>query len=289
MAHGGPSRVKRMRRVVVCLRRGTRGGLGVAQVLKLIFRESGVKARWVTEAGLAKAVRTGTDAVVVGGGDGTMLHAAQATMGSGVPLLGINLGSLGFLTSIKVDEIREILPRILSGRYGLSPRSVLLAKLSGRKGAWCSLNEVSVAPTAGRQMVRVRVTVGKEFLTEYHADGLLVASPTGSTAYSLSAGGPLVSPRARVMLLTPVCAHAMAQRPVVVGEQEGVELSLGEGEVAAVLRFDGVKMGQLTRGKSLRVTVASQVIRLVHPTGFGFYGLARRKLGWSGTAGGLRR
>ncbi len=146
-----------------------------------------------------------------------------------------------------------------------------------------------MAPASGRQMVRVRVTVGKEFLTEYHADGLLVASPTGSTAYSLSAGGPLVSPRARVMLLTPVCAHAMAQRPVVVGEQEGVELSLGEGEVAAVLRFDGVKMGQLTRGKSLRVTVASQVIRLVHPTGFGFYGLARRKLGWSGTAGGLGR
>ncbi|NCZ53703.1 MAG: hypothetical protein EBY81_07400, partial [Verrucomicrobia bacterium] len=204
MAHGGPSRVKRMRRVVVCLRQGKRGGLGVAQVLKLIFRDSGVKARWVTEAGLAKAVRTGTDAVVVGGGDGTMLHAAQATMGSGVPLLGINLGSLGFLTSIKVDEIREILPRILSGRYGLSSRSVLLAKLSGRKGAWCSLNEVSVAPASGRQMVRVRVTVGKEFLTEYHADGLLVASPTGSTAYSLSAGGPLVSPRARVMLLTPV-------------------------------------------------------------------------------------
>ena len=289
MAQGGSSHAKKLRNVVVCLRQGKRGGLGVAQVLKLIFRESGVKARWVTEAGLAKAVRRATDAVVVGGGDGTMLHAAQATMGSGVPLLGINLGSLGFLTSIKVEEIREVLPSILAGRYGLSSRSVLSAKLSGNKGAWCSLNEVSVAPAAGRLMVRVRVQVGGEFLTEYHADGLLVASPTGSTAYSLSAGGPLVSPRARVMVLTSVCAHAMAQRPVVVGEQEGVELSLGEGESTAVLRCDGVKVGQLSRGNNLRVTVARQVIRLVHPTGSGFYGLTRRKLGWSGTAGGLGR
>lgn len=137
-------------------------------------------------------------------------------------------------------------------------------------------------------MVKVRVKVGREFLTEYHADGLLVASPTGSTAYSLSAGGPLVSPKAGVMVVTPVCAHAMAQRPLVVGEQEGVELSLGQGERAAVVRLDGSKVGVLTQGKSLRVTVAKQVVRLIHPAGFGFYGLAREKLGWSGTAAGIR-
>jgi len=122
-------------------------------------------------------------------------------------------------------------------------------------------------------------------LSDYHADGLLVASPTGSTAYSLSAGGPLVSPRARAMVLTPVCAHAMAQRPVVVGEQEGVELWLSQGEPSAVVRLDGKKIGKLSRGSCLRVEVGRPVVKLMHPVGFGFYGLTRQKLGWSGAAG----
>jgi NAD+ kinase len=225
-------------------------------VLKEILREAGVKAVWTTESGLKRAAGRGVDALVVGGGDGTMLHAAQATMGSGIPILGINLGSLGFLTSVKAEEI-------------------------GR--AWCALNEIFVAPAAGSLMVRVRVKVGGEFLSEYHADGLLVASPTGSTAYSLSAGGPLVSPRAKALVLTPVCAHAMAQRPVVVGDQEGVELALAPSDKGALLRADGVLVGRLVPGKVLRVTVAKPVVRLMHPAGVGFYGLARQKLGWSGS------
>lgn len=274
---------QRIRKVVVCLRKGRPGNGGVAMVLKEILREAGVRAVWTTENGLKRAAGGGVDAVVVGGGDGTMLHAAQATMGSGIPILGINLGSLGFLTSVKAEEIGYVLPKIFSGQYGVSTRSLLSAKLEGSSRAWCALNEISVAPASGSLMVRVRVKVGGEFLSEYHADGLLVASPTGSTAYSLSAGGPLVSPRAKALVLTPVCAHAMAQRPVVVGEQEGVELALAPSDKGAILRADGVLVGRLTPGKVLRVTVAKPVVRLMHPAGVGFYGLARQKLGWSGS------
>ncbi|MFM8654189.1 MAG: NAD(+)/NADH kinase [Verrucomicrobiota bacterium] len=274
---------RRIRKVVVCLRKGRPGNGGVAMVLKEILREAGVKAVWTTEKGLKRAAGRGVDALVVGGGDGTMLHAAQATMGSGIPILGINLGSLGFLTSVKAEEIGYVLPKIFFGQYGVSTRSLLSAKLEGSSRAWCALNELSVAPASGSLMVRVRVKVGGEFLSEYHADGLLVASPTGSTAYSLSAGGPLVSPRARALVLTPVCAHAMAQRPVVVGEQEGVELALAPSDKGALLRADGVLVGRLTSGKVLRVTVAKPVVRLMHPAGVGFYGLARQKLGWSGS------
>lgn len=274
---------RRIRKVVVCLRKGRPGNGGVAMVLKEILREAGVKAVWTTENGLKRAAGRGVDALVVGGGDGTMLHAAQATMGSGIPILGINLGSLGFLTSVKAEEIGYVLPKIFSGQYGVSTRSLLSAKLEGSSRAWCALNEIFVAPAAGSLMVRVRVKVGGEFLSEYHADGLLVASPTGSTAYSLSAGGPLVSPRAKALVLTPVCAHAMAQRPVVVGEQEGVELALAPSDKGALLRADGVLVGRLVPGKVLRVTVAKPVVRLMHPAGVGFYGLARQKLGWSGS------
>ena len=274
---------RRIRKVVVCLRKGRPGNGGVAMVLKEILREAGVKAVWTTENGLKRAAGRGVEALVVGGGDGTMLHAAQATMGSGIPILGINLGSLGFLTSVKAEEIGYVLPKIFSGQYGVSTRSLLSAKLEGSSRAWCALNEISVAPAAGSLMVRVRVKVGGEFLSEYHADGLLVASPTGSTAYSLSAGGPLVSPRAKALVLTPVCAHAMAQRPVVVGEQEGLELALAPSDKGALLRADGVLVGRLTPGKVLRVTVAKPVVRLMHPAGVGFYGLARQKLGWSGS------
>ena len=273
---------RRIRKVVVCLRKGRPGNGGVAMVLKEILREAGVRAVWTSEGGLKRAAKRGVDALVVGGGDGTMLHAAQATMGSGIPILGINLGSLGFLTSVKAEEIGYVLPKIFAGQYGVSTRSLLAAKLDGGR-SWCALNEISVAPASGSLMVRVRVKVGGEFLSEYHADGLLVASPTGSTAYSLSAGGPLVSPRARALVLTPVCAHAMAQRPVVVGEQEGVELALVPSDKAALLRADGVLVGRLTPGKVLRVTVAKPVVRLMHPAGVGFYGLARQKLGWSGS------
>ena len=289
MARTRPSGGKKIRKVVVCLRRGKPGAMGVAMVLKSIFRQANVRAKWVNEGGLARTVRQGVDAVIVGGGDGTMLHAAQATMGSKVPLLGINLGSLGFLTSIRAGEIPSVLPRILRGEYGVSERAVLSAKLQGGKSSWCALNEVSLAPGVGQLMVQIRVKVGGEFLTEYHADGLLVASPTGSTAYSLSAGGPLVSPKAQVMVLTPVCAHAMAQRPLVVGEREGVELSLGSADGAAVIRLDGSKVGHLGRGKSLQVTVSKPMVRLMHPMGSGFYGLAREKLGWSGTSAGIGR
>ena len=274
---------RRIRKVVVCLRKGRPGNGGVAMVLKEILREAGVKAVWTTENGLKRAAGRGVDALVVGGGDGTMLHAAQATMGSGIPILGINLGSLGFLTSVKAEEIGYVLPKIFSGQYGVSTRSLLSAKLEGSSRAWCALNEIFVAPAAGSLMVRVRVKVGGEFLSEYHADGLLVASPTGSTAYSLSAGGPLVSPRAKALVLTPGCAHAMAQRPVVVGEQEGVELALAPSDKGALLRADGVLVGRLVPGKVLRVTVAKPVVRLMHPAGVGFYGLARQKLGWSGS------
>lgn len=257
--------------------------------MRQIFREEGVRAVWTSEAGLKRAAGRGIDAVVVGGGDGTMLHAAQAILGSGIPLLGINLGALGFLTSVKAEEIGYVLPKIFAGHYGISARSVLSAQMEGAGRFWCALNEISIAPAAGSLMVRVRVKVGGEFLSEYHADGLLVASPTGSTAYSLSAGGPLVSPKAKAVVLTPVCAHAMAQRPVVVGEQEGVELSLAPSEKAAWLRVDGGLVGKLVPGKILRVAVAKPVVRLMHPAGVGFYGLARQKLGWSGaTARGGR-
>ena len=289
MARSPVARGKKIRKVVVCLRRGKPGVVGVAMVLKSIFQQANVRARWVHERGLARAVRQGVDAVIVGGGDGTMLHAAQATMGSRIPLLGINLGSLGFLTSIRAGEIPSVLPRILRGEYGVSERAVLSAKLGGGKSSWCALNEVSLAPGPDQLMVRVRVRVGGEFLTEYHADGLLVASPTGSTAYSLSAGGPLVSPKAQVMVLTPVCAHAMAQRPLVVGEREGVELSLGSGNGQAVIRLDGSRVGLLGRGKVLQVTVSKPMVRLMHPMGSGFYGLAREKLGWSGSSAGIGR
>ena len=275
--------LRRIRRVVVCLRKGKSGHGSVAMVLREILREAEVRAVWTTETGLKRAVGRGVDAVVVGGGDGTMLHAAQATMGSGVPILGINLGSLGFLTSVKAEEIGYLLPKIFAGQFGVSPRSVLSGQLDGGGRIWSALNEISVAPAAGSLMVRVRVKVGGEFLSEYHADGLLVASPTGSTAYSLSAGGPLVSPKAKAMVLTPVCAHAMAQRPVVVGEQEGVELMLNPSERAALIRVDGVLGGKLTPGKVLRVNVAKPVVRLMHPAGVGFYGLTRQKLGWSGS------
>ena len=232
----------------------------------------------VSESGLARAKRGRIDAVVVGGGDGTMLHAAQATMGWGIPLLGINLGSLGFLTSVKAGEVGTVLPEILRGRFGVSSRTVLSVKLSGGRQEWSALNEVSVGPPSGAADGEGPSQGGRRNVVGVSCGWVAGSEPDGFDGVFLVGRWTASKPAARAMVLTPVCAHAMAQRLWWWGEQEGGELWLSQGEPSAVVRLDGKKIGKLSRGSCLRGSGATRG-EVDASGGFGFYGLTRQKLG----------
>jgi NAD+ kinase len=285
---------KKIQSVMVILNGGKADvGLVRAQLAR-IFKAHGVTAQW--RKALAPSVsgriarsdlsREKVDMVLVGGGDGTMLETARRIMGSDVPLLGINLGSLGFLTSVRRDELEQAVPKILAGHYRTSDRMALEVKVFRKRKlilkAW-ALNEAVVFRGAHAQMIGVNVLAGGEILSRYLCDGMIVSTPTGSTAYCLSAGGPILSPGTRALALVPICAHALTNRPIVVEADEGISIQIPLESPEMVLQTDGRPVGPLFGGDEVRFGPAAGLTRLVHLPEIGFYTILRQKLKWSGT------
>lgn len=222
----------------------------------------------------------GPDLVVSLGGDGTLLRAAQVAHGADALLLGVNLGNMGYLTETDADGACESVARVLDGAFEVDERMMLQCDVGGRSHV--GLNEVLVERTERVRLVRLSVTVGGERLAAFNADGVIVATPTGSTAYALSAGGPLVSPRARCLVLVPVSAHMISSRPFVFAPDETIEIHLdAEGEQAS-LALDGAIRSDLLPGESIAVRRHVRPLRLVRASGPGFLERLRVKLGLPG-------
>ncbi|GAB4243886.1 MAG: NAD(+)/NADH kinase [Candidatus Methylacidiphilales bacterium] len=285
---------KTIRRVTVILNAGKPAAKDVRQEMAEVFLRFGTEVRWRQALSPARAdsmvradlARERADLVIVGGGDGTILETARRMIGSEVPILGINLGSLGFLTSARRDEIDTVLPRVLAGDYVTSDRMALNVRvIRARKTvvkAW-ALNEVVVFRGVRSHMVQVDVRVGGELLSRYLCDGMMVSTPTGSTAYCLSAGGPVLSPEARVLALVPICAHTLTSRPVVIGADEPLSFRVPDDGVGMVLQVDGRDAGELRAGDVISFAPAPARTRLVHLPEVGFYSILREKLKWSGS------
>jgi NAD+ kinase len=282
-----------IRNVVVILNAGKAPVASARREMEHVFQERGVRALWhITR----KADRTdrlpeipirrgACDLILVGGGDGTILQAARQTRRSGVPLLGINLGSLGFLSAVRREEIATVLPRVLDGHYQVGERMALEFTVWRRgkkiRTGW-ALNDAVVARGSQSHMVRVGLEVGGAFVTEYHCDGLVIATPTGSTAYSLSAGGPIVAPTASMFVITPICAHALTNRSLVVEARDRIELSVPERGKGMVLQVDGLACMKLLPGDRVRLAGSEQNVRIAQVQGVDFYRIVRQKLKWSG-------
>jgi len=223
----------------------------------------------------------GSDLVTVLGGDGTFLRVARAIGDSQVPALGVNLGRVGFLAKVEPDDLETALDGIAAGRYTLAERMRLGATIERRDGSQLSaacLNEVAVARAAQVRLIQVEVEVSGSHLATYLADGVVVATPTGSTAYSYSAGGAVVDPRLRNLVITPVAAYLSAIHSVVAGEDHLIRLSLREAFGGAVVSFDGQRDVPLEVGESVEVRALSIPLRLVEPEGSTpFYDLLRTK------------
>jgi NAD+ kinase len=225
------------------------------------------------------------DLVVSLGGDGTVLRAVQMIAGAPVPVLGVNCGTLGYLTTIDPDEAIDVLDELRQGRLpvgGVLEERMLLdvrvVKVSGEKHTLRALNEMVVEKVESGHTVRLEVDIeGRHFAT-YSADGLIVATPTGSTAYSLSARGPVVSPTHRAMILTPVSPHMLFDRALVLGPQETVSITV-RGHRGVSLAIDGLQFLDLHVGDTVEVTADGKVARFLHVGERGFHQILREKFG----------
>ncbi len=222
------------------------------------------------------------DLAVVVGGDGTMLGFAREMARYGVPLLGINQGRLGFITDIPIERWRESLAPVLAGDYEVEPRTMLEGTVL-RDGepifSGLALNDVVVSRGATSGMVELKVSVGEQFVANMRADGIIVASPTGSTAYALSAGGPILHPSIAGWLLAPIAPHTLSNRPIVLPDSGEVRMEIVAGRDASV-NFDMQSLASLLHGDTITVRRSEHQVRFLHPKGWSYYATLRRKLRW---------
>ena len=255
-------------------------GLRAANVHVVACADDGWAADGV-EVRDARSFGTGLDLVVVLGGDGTFLRAAHLVRDAKVPLLGVNLGRLGFFSELEIDELGAAIPRLAAGSFDVEERMTLTVEVSDAHGtvagtSW-ALNEASVERATPQRLVVLEVHVGRREFARVPADALILATPTGSTAYAFSAGGPIVSPRLDAILLTPVAAHSLFNRTVVVDPSESLSVRPADGERACLVSLDGRETIPVPDGGSVRVRRGDVPVRLARLVPFDFYDRVRLK------------
>jgi NAD+ kinase len=222
------------------------------------------------------------DLAVVVGGDGTMLGIARELARYGMPLVGINQGRLGFITDIPMGAYKEALGAMVAGDYEVESRSMLEGEV-WRDGEaifeGLSLNDVVVSRGATASMVELRVDVDDDFVANLRADGLIVATPTGSTAYALSAGGPILHPGIGGWVVVPIASHTLSNRPIVLPDQGEVRIGIVAGKDVSA-NFDMHNLASLIHGDQVRVRRSAYQVRFLHPRGWSYYATLRRKLRW---------
>jgi len=222
------------------------------------------------------------DLAVVVGGDGTMLGIARELAKHNLPLVGINQGRLGFITDVPIDRFKESLEPMLAGDYEEEHRTMLDGSVwrdGERIFESLSMNDVVVSRGATAGMVELRVDIGSDFVANLRADGLIIASPTGSTAYALSAGGPILHPGIAGWVLVPIASHTLSNRPIVLPDHGEVRIEIVAGRDASA-NFDMQSLTSLLHGDQVRVRRSAHKVRFLHPRGWSYYATLRRKLRW---------
>jgi NAD+ kinase len=224
-----------------------------------------------------------TDLIVVLGGDGTMIAAARFLSNSEVPVLGVNYGSLGYLTDFRIEELFPALEAVLAGSYKLDHRVTLNVQLR-RDGENLSenrvLNDVVINKAALARIIEIKVELDERYVNSFRADGLIVATPTGSTAYNLSAGGPIIFPSMRAVVMTPICPFTLSNRPIVVPDDAEIKLSMETSNEEVALTLDGQVGFQLKKGDTVVIRKSRTTFDLVQPPNRNYFDVLRDKLKW---------
>lgn len=222
---------------------------------------------------------------IVVGGDGTLLNAGRSLAPAGVPLLGVNQGRLGFMVDVAPDSMRDTLAAVIRGEYEIDDRTILSARVrraaGGDAGPYIAINDVVFRNQATIRMLEFETWLDQQFISQHRADGMIVSSPTGSTAYALSGGGPLLHPSLSAISLVPICPHTLSDRPIVVGGDRTIRLVMrGAERISATATFDGQYDENLLPGDSVEIQRAPFPLRLIHPRGFDYFAILRNKLRW---------
>ncbi len=243
------------------------------------FRDAGIRVLYPREG--ERAGRFGM--VISFGGDGTLLLGAGEAVASGCPLLGINLGTVGFLTEGDPEQLIPLMEKVLAGDYHIENRGLLSVRVNGEEETWPALNDAVVTRGGFARLIQVETRINWEHWDTFTADGVIAATPTGSTGYSLSAGGPVLAPGVEGIVITPVCAHSLRQCPCVVPASSAVRFHLKKDrEQRAELQIDGRSRRMLNAGDSVTVTGASESLRLVRIGEYRFFDVMKQKfLAWS--------
>ncbi len=274
-----------IRKLAFVVNRTKRGAHDLANDLVALARSAKVKTKLFARAPLPEDALAGFDACCVIGGDGTLLSAAREATRAGVPIIGVNRGSLGFLTTFSAEEALAQFPSLLAGECRLAERALLSCR-TGPEHEDVALNDVVIKDEINSRLVRLGVYADGEFVTDYHGDGLLVATPTGSTAYNLSAGGPIIHPDADAIALTPICPHTLSNRTVILRSGVKLRIESRTEESRLLVAMDGQRHLFTCAGRAIEISVAERRLTLVQKPGYEHFEVLRSKLGWSGAATG---
>ncbi|MHB8093418.1 MAG: NAD(+)/NADH kinase [Candidatus Aminicenantales bacterium] len=258
-------------------------GKGVVCVLETVAAEMIGAPKGIPREKLPAKV----DLVLVLGGDGTLLSVAHRAALADVPIMGVNLGRLGFLTEIPLDETRLTLDALLAGNTDIISARNLIAARFGRRVHNC-LNDVVINKGAAARMIQIGIRIDGKEVAVLKADGLIVSTPTGSTAYSLSAGGPIIQPLVAAVVLSPICPHMLAFRPMVISERARISLKLLTDGEEVTLTLDGQRGTLLKKNDEVEIRRSDAVLRLVTSPRRNYFDLVKEKLGWAEYGGGRR-
>jgi NAD+ kinase len=249
----------------------------------LLEKETAAVAKQSSKLSIAE-VGNKADLLVVVGGDGTLLNVAGHLDETMPPIFGINVGSLGFLTTVSSPAFREAAESIANGKMKFSHRALLEVTVSGSKEKPAiALNDTVFSRGELSRLIRLRTSVNGETLTEFNADGLIIATPTGSTAYSLSAGGPILEPESGVFVITPICPHVLTNRSIIVSERSTIEVEATEPDYPVYLTVDGRDPVRINKGAKVQIRKAEKMLQLAAMPDSSFFGVVRQKLKWSGS------
>jgi NAD+ kinase len=257
--------------------------LAAAGVTVLVHTEAALSAVPVTRVAEQEfGVRA--DLVIAVGGDGTLLHAARLVARHGVPLLGVNRGRLGFLTDVMPQDMLDSVDQALRGELTVDERPLLAARLvraSGQVSAALALNDVVMQKHDTGRTLDFETRINGQFVNSHGGDGIIVATGTGSTAYALSCGGPILEPHLPALVIAPICPHTLSDRPIVVSSSSVIEVALSvRADTQAHVICDGAMLGDFEAEDRLEVRLAGERVRLLHPPGYDYYRLLRSKLHW---------
>jgi len=279
-------------KLIVVINRGKAHARATAKTLKEVLDGEGVEQEWVEALPpqghlypkLGDLRHRKADLIIACGGDGTILQTAHRFRGTGIPILGINIGYLGFITSIPGDRVRDEMHRILHAEFIISRRMALdLSVETGKRTitGW-ALNDAVIIRGDNPHLVNISARVGDRPLTNYRADGVIVATPTGSTAYSLAAGGPIISPECNVLVVTPICPQSLTNRSVVVNSTEPIEMKLDPTSGPGSIQVDGMDLAKATPKSTIRVQASRETVPIAFLPEINYYDTLSAKLQWRG-------